>query len=201
MSIDINSAWNELKQKVSNCRKCGLCNTRKNTVFGEGPINCKCVIIGEGPGADEDEQGKPFVGKAGQLLTNILQNGGGIPRHTVYIMNVVKCHPLGDTSTNRPPNQDEIEACKEYLEAQLALLHPEIVVTMGNTPTQYFFGKDSRITQMRGQWLNKRGIIFFPMFHPSYLLRNLSNAENSPRYLTWRDVQALSHKLREIEKN
>ncbi len=195
MSIDINSAWNELKERVKNCQKCGLCETRHNTVFGEGPeINCKVMIIGEAPGEDEDISGRPFVGKAGQLLTGILENGGGIKRNSVYIANVIKCRP----PENRNPNVNEMTLCNEYLEAQLLLLRPQIVVTMGNVPTQWLLKSKHGITKLRGQWFDWRGIKLLPMFHPSFLLRNDSRAPGSPKDLTWKDIRALKAKIDEI---
>lgn len=186
MMMDI---FDELKQKVQSCRKCGLCNTRTNTVFGEGPVNsCRVVIIGEAPGEDEDMTGRPFIGKAGQLLTGILENGGNIPRNTVYITNTIKCRPPG----NRNPNAEEISSCREYLEAQLLLLHPDIVVTMGNIPTKALLNTSEGITSLRGKWQEWRGIKLLPMFHPSYLLR-AEGREDELRLkgLTWDDVKAL----------
>ena len=195
MSIDINSAWNELKERVKNCQKCGLCETRHNTVFGEGPeINCKVMIIGEAPGEDEDISGRPFVGKAGQLLTGILENGGGIKRNSVYIANVIKCRP----PENRNPNVNEMTSCNEYLEAQLLLLRPQIIVTMGNVPTQWLLKSKHGITKLRGQWFDWRGIKLLPMFHPSFLLRNDSRVPGSPKDLTWKDIRALKAKIDEI---
>ena len=195
MSIDINSAWNELKERVKNCQKCGLCETRHNTVFGEGPeINCKVMIIGEAPGEDEDISGRPFVGKAGQLLTGILENGGGIKRNSVYIANVIKCRP----PENRNPNVNEMTLCNEYLEAQLLLLRPQIIVTMGNVPTQWLLKSKHGITKLRGQWFDWRGIKLLPMFHPSFLLRNDSRVPGSPKDLTWKDIRALKAKIDEI---
>ncbi|MBQ3757892.1 MAG: uracil-DNA glycosylase [Synergistaceae bacterium] len=197
MSMDISVAWDELKKKVSECQKCGLCKTRNNTVFGEGPeVNCKVVIVGEGPGADEDASGRPFVGKAGQLLTNILENGGNIPRNSLYITNIVKCRP----PENRNPTRDEAQSCSEYLEAQLLLLHPEIVVTLGNVPTQFLLKTTQGITGLRGQWIDWRGIKMFPMFHPSYLLRNDSREVGSPKYLTWQDVKSLKEKIDTLQQ-
>ena len=197
MTIDINTAWDELKRKVSECRKCGLCEKRHNTVFGEGPTeNCRVVVVGEGPGADEDATGMPFVGKAGQLLTSILENGGNIPRKSLYITNTVKCRP----PENRNPNDDEIKACSEFLEAQLLLLHPDIVVTLGNVPTQFLLNTKQGITNLRGKWLTWRGIYLLPMFHPSYLLRNESRAKGSPKDLTWQDVKSLKAKIDELTK-
>ena len=192
--MDINTAWEELKHKVSACRKCRLCESRNNTVFGEGNITaCHVVIVGEAPGEDEDNSGRPFVGRAGQLLTDILEKGGNIPRNTLYITNTIKCRP----PNNRNPSTSEISACSEYLEAQLLLLHPDIVVTMGNVPTRALLNTNEGITSLRGQWLDWRGIRLFPMFHPSYLLRNESKSTNSPRWLTWQDVLALK---KEIDK-
>ena len=195
MSTDIKRAWDELKRRVSECQKCGLCKKRHNTVFGEGPeINCRVVIVGEGPGADEDTLGRPFVGKAGQLLTGILENGGGIPRKSLYITNIVKCRP----PENRNPTREEAAACDEFLEAQLLLLHPDIVVTLGNVPTQWLLKTTQGITSLRGQWLDWRGIKLFPMFHPSYLLRNDSRSKGSPKDLTWQDVKLLKSKIDEL---
>ena len=195
---DIKSAWEELRERVAQCRKCKLCETRKNTVFGEGPVeNCIAVIVGEGPGQEEDETGRPFVGRAGQLLTNILEKGGGIPRNSVYIANAVKCRP----PDNRNPDSSEVLACSEYLEAQLLLLRPEIVVSMGNISTKWLLKTSQGITNLRGQWLDWRGIKLFPMFHPSYLLRNDSSQPGSPKYQTWTDVKALKAKIDEIKNS
>ena len=196
MSIYINEAWSELRERVRHCTKCGLCKTRHNTVFGEGPISSRCVIIGEAPGGDEDYEGRPFVGKAGQLLTDILEKGGGIPRGSVYIMNVLKCRP----PNNRNPELEEILQCKEYLEAQLALLHPDIIVTMGNIATQTITGLNSGITSLRGKWFKHRGIRIFPMFHPSYLLRNSADvSEKGPKFLTWQDIKELKKALDNLQ--
>ena len=196
MIMDINTAWDELKRKVEECRKCKLCEKRHNTVFGEGPTeNCRVVILGEGPGADEDATGRPFVGKAGVLLTSILQDGGKIPRESIYITNVVKCRP----PENRNPTRYEAQACNEFLEAQLSLLHPDIIVTLGNVPTQWLLKTTQGITGLRGQWLDWRGIKLFPMFHPSFLLRNESRAKGSPKYLTWQDVKALKAKIDSLQ--
>ncbi len=194
--IELESIWQELEARVRICQNCELCKTRHNTVFGEGPTeNPLCVIVGEAPGADEDTTGRPFVGKAGELLTQILERGGNIPRDKVYITNVVKCRP----PENRNPTQSEQLACSEFLEAQLLLLRPKIVVTMGNVPTQWLFKTKAGITKLRGQWLDWRGIKLFPMFHPSYLLRDPSRDKNSPKYLTWLDIRELHKKIFERE--
>ena len=189
MITDITSAWQELKDRVSKCTKCPLHETRHNTVFGEGPVNCRCVIIGEAPGEEEDLSGRPFVGRAGQLLTGILEKGGNIPRDSVYIMNVVKCRP----PNNRNPKLDEIAKCSEHLDAQLVLLHPDIIVTMGNVATQTLLARSTTgISALRGKWFDFRGVKIFPMFHPSYLLRTENDkSETGPKYLTWQDVKEL----------
>ena len=197
MSIDINSAWEELRKKVEGCRKCGLCNTRKHTVFGEGPTeNCRCVIVGEAPGVEEDREGSPFVGKAGILLNEILSESG-IARESLYIMNVLKCRPPSDDpkKQNRPPNTEETSACKDYLEAQLLLLHPDIIVTMGNTPTKLLLETEQGITKTRGKWFDKRGIKIFPMFHPSYLLHGRNDPDSPDRINTFEDAKKLKAAL------
>ena len=195
--FDINSAWDELKKRVENCKKCGLCETRNNTVFGEGPQEkCKVMIVGEAPGEDEDLQGRPFVGKAGQLLTDILEKGGKIPRNSVYVANTLKCRP----PENRDPNQMELIACNDYLEAQILLLSPKIIVTLGNIATKWLLKTKNGITSLRGQWFKWRGIELFPMFHPSYLLREPSKAVGSPKYLTFQDVRSLKAKIDEIDE-
>ena len=194
--IDINTAWNELKSRIEKCEKCGLCKTRHNTVFGEGPIeNCKVMFIGEAPGEDEDLQGRPFVGKAGQLLTDILEKGGKISRSSVYLANTLKCRP----PENRDPNQMELIACNDYLESQILLLRPKIIVTLGNIATKWLLKTNKGITSLRGQWYDWRGIKLFPMFHPSYLLRDPSRTKGSPKYFTWQDIVALKAKIDEME--
>ena len=197
MSIDVNSAWEELRKRVESCQKCPLHRTRKHTVFGEGPTeNCRCVIVGEAPGVEEDRDGRPFVGKAGILLNEILSESG-IARDSVYIMNVLKCRPPSDDpkKQNRKPDDEEIAACKDYLEAQLLLLHPDIIVTMGNTPTMYILDKTQGITARRGKWFDKRGIKIFPMFHPSYLLHGRNDPDSPDRIRTFDDAKRLKAEL------
>ncbi len=190
-------AWSDLRDQVKACQRCTLHKSRHNTVFGEGPeVNCRCVIIGEAPGVEEDDSGRPFVGKAGKLLDEILRESE-IPRESVYIMNILKCRPPSKDpqKQNRPPNSKEIEACKGYLEAQLLLLHPDIIVTMGNTPTQYILETDQGITSLRGKWFDKRGIKIFPMFHPSYLLHGRNYPDSPDRINTFADAKKLKGAL------
>ena len=184
--FSIASAWTELRERVANCTECTLHKTRTNTVFGQGNVDNRVVFIGEGPGEDEDLQGLPFVGKAGQLLTQILE-AGKISREDVFIMNIVKCRP----PENRIPTTEEMAKCNQHLESQLALLRPRIVVCLGNTPMRWLLQTTEGITKMRGKWFDWRGTKLMPMFHPSYLLRNQSRAEGSPKHQTWLDVQAL----------
>jgi uracil-DNA glycosylase family 4 len=154
--------------EVAQCRACGLCATRTNTVPGEGNPATELVFVGEGPGADEDAQGRPFVGRAGELLTAMIV-AMGFPRDQVFICNVVKCRPPG----NRLPAPDEIAACQGFLHRQLLAIRPKVICTLGNTPLRALMGDDKLgITKLRGQRLDWRGIPLIPTFHPAYLLRN-----------------------------
>jgi len=157
-----------LNAAVAACRACGLCQTRTNTVPGEGNPSPELVFVGEGPGADEDAQGRPFVGRAGELLTAMIA-AMGFSRESVYICNVVKCRPPG----NRLPEKDEVAACIGYLVRQLELLRPKVICSLGNTPLRALTGNDKLgITSVRGQVLDWRGTPLVPTFHPAYLLRN-----------------------------
>lgn len=192
-AIDKKLAWAELENKVTNCTRCDLCSSRKNPVFGQGNKEASLVLVGEGPGAEEDERGEAFVGKAGKLLTQILSSVK-IKREDVFITNVVKCRP----PENRNPAPDEMMACSPFLEAQLALLNPKIVLCLGNTPTRWLLRTSEGITALRGSWFQWRGIHLLPMFHPSFLLRNESRKKGSPKELTWRDITMVRQKLDEI---
>lgn len=175
----------EIKQEVKQCTLCPLAKSRTQAVFGEGNPDALIMFIGEAPGEDEDRSGRPFVGKAGQLLTKILLSVG-IQREEVYIANMVKCRPPG----NRTPALEEIEACFPYLEAQIAIVNPSVIVTLGSISTGYFLGTKEPMSKLRGQWFDWRGgKRIFPMFHPSFLLRHESRAPGSPKYLTWIDIQ------------
>lgn len=181
----------KLEEKVSGCKKCELHTHRTNAVFGEGDPKSDLLIIGEGPGKQEDEQGRPFVGRAGKKLDEILHSVG-IKREKVYITNVVKCRP----PDNRTPKSKEMEICFPYLEAQVARINPVIIVTLGNAATKKLLNTDQGITSLRGKFKNWRGSIkVFPMFHPSYLLRYQSTKVGSPKYLTWQDIQKVKNRL------
>ena len=180
-----------LAQKAGECRRCPLADGRRTVVFGEGNPRASLMFVGEGPGEVEDETGRPFVGPAGQLLTQIL-GSVGLSRDEVYIANVVKCRP----PANRVPTRQEMDACWDWLAAQIALIRPRIIVTLGNTPTQWFLDTTDGITQLRGtlhRW--RGGIEVFPMYHPSYLLRNASKAKGSPKYQTWLDIQTVKQRI------
>lgn len=183
-------AWSELEERVKKCTRCGLCSGRKNAVFGEGSRSARVIFVGEAPGADEDAQGVPFTGKAGHLLSQILSSVG-IDRKAVFITNIVKCRP----PENRAPVPDEMMDCAPYLEAQLALLSPPLIVCLGNTPTKWLLKTSEGITALRGRWFQWRGSFLLPMFHPSYLLRNESKKKGSPKELTWKDINALREKM------
>ena len=189
------SAWEELKDRVAACRRCGLGDTRTNVVFGQGSVETPMVFVGEGPGADEDEQGLAFVGRAGQLLTKIL-SAGGISREEVFITNVVKCRPPG----NRAPATEEMMRCGDHLEAQLLLLKPKVLVCLGAVSAKWILKTTEPIGALRGRWFEWRGIEVFPMFHPSYLLRDDSRRKGSPKDLTWQDVQTLKERLERYGK-
>ncbi|MEG1502051.1 MAG: uracil-DNA glycosylase [Synergistaceae bacterium] len=187
--------WLNLRDEINKCSKCGLSTTRINVVFGEGSLKSKIMFIGEAPGADEDELAKPFVGKAGQLLTQILSSVS-INRDEIFITNIVKCRP----PENRVPTLEEIASCSEYLETQILLLNPSIIVLLGNTPTKSILKTNEGITKLRGKWYSWNGIAIMPIFHPSYLLRNSSAKEGSPKHLTWLDIQEINKQWQSIKK-
>ena len=181
----------ELEQQAQTTPKpAALSDTAANLVFGEGNPDAELVIIGEAPGEDEDAQGRPFVGRAGQLLDRILESGH-IERKDIYITNILKYRP----PNNRNPKPDEIVASEPLLLEQLKLIRPQIIGTLGNFPTQYFAATKDGITKTRGTWFEWRGVRVFPMFHPAYLLRNPSREKNSPKWLMWEDIRTLKGAL------
>jgi DNA polymerase len=159
--------WEELEEVVKQCRKCRLCETRKNVVFGVGNREADIMFIGEGPGADEDAQGEPFVGKAGKLM-NMAFDMLGVKRKEVYIANIVKCRP----PNNRNPQDDEAENCLDYLRNQVILVKPKIIVLLGSVALKNVLGKEYGITASRGKWLERKGILYMPTWHPAALLRD-----------------------------
>lgn len=161
------NTWEELEESIKNCEKCKLCKTRKNIVFGSGNREANIMFIGEGPGADEDEMGMPFVGKAGKLMDKAFE-GVGIDREKVYIANIVKCRP----PQNRVPEKDEASACIDYLRNQVILIKPKIIVLLGSTALKNILGEEYSITKVRGNLITKKDIIYIPTFHPAALLRD-----------------------------
>jgi DNA polymerase len=180
-SVEEPPLLDEVRRALGDCKRCKLCSGRKNIVFGVGNPKARLVFVGEGPGAEEDNQGIPFVGAAGQLLTKMIA-AMGYTRDEVYICNVVKCRPPG----NRNPEPDEIEACQPFLEAQLRAIRPSVIVTLGKFAAQTLLRTDTPITRLRGQWREYVGIPLMPTFHPAYLLR--SPAEKKA---AWTDLKAV----------
>ena len=178
----------EIAQEIANCRRCPLGDQRTNAVPGEGDPDADLVFVGEAPGHDEDVSGRPFVGRAGQLLTQMIQ-AMGLRREDVFICNVLKCRPPG----NRAPNAGEVEACWQYLVRQLQVIRPKVIVTLGNPATQALLNTRTGITRMRGQWQQLpeigeglTGTAVMPTFHPSYVLRQYNQ---DTRGKVWSDLQ------------
>jgi len=187
-------AMRELRERALVCVKCPhLASSRQNVVFGVGDINATLMFIGEAPGADEDRQGEPFVGAAGQLLTRIIQTMG-FTRQTVYIGNILKCRPdtPGQSSGNRKPTPEEMKTCIPYLHSQIDLIQPKVLVALGATAAEGLLGKTEGITRLRGNWKTYRGIPLMPTFHPSYLLRNQALSEKRK---VWEDMLQVMERL------
>ena len=157
----------ELQQIVTACVKCRLAKSRTQVVYGVGSPNADLMFIGEAPGRDEDIQGKPFVGRAGQLLTDIIK-AMKLTRDDVYIANVIKCRP----PENRNPEQDELDACRPHIRRQIEIIQPKVIVTLGRFALQSLLEKGYAVSSVRGQWLDYNGIKVMPTYHPAYLLRN-----------------------------
>jgi len=178
----------QLKEVCLKCNKCGLRAQAKQVVFGEGNPSAKLMFVGEGPGKQEDEMGRPFVGAAGQLLDRILE-AAGLRRENVYIGNVVKCRP----PNNRMPTADEVAACRGYLEAQIAIIKPSIIVCLGALATKTLINSQAKITRVRGKWFERNGIKIIPTFHPAALLR-----DPGKKRLVWEDFKSLMKVYREV---
>lgn len=166
-----------LSKKVADCRDCNLGATRLTAVFGEGSPNSDLMFVGEGPGYEEDHKGRPFIGKAGQFLTNLIELMG-YTRESVYIANIVKCHPMKDPSNpqlrsnDRPPTNEEVSECCKYLEEQISIIKPKVIVTLGRPSICYFLKSDVSMGSVRGEFRDYKGIKLMPTYHPSYLIRN-----------------------------
>jgi DNA polymerase len=173
--------------EVSACRKCRLCEQRTNTVFGEGDPDAKILFIGEGPGENEDIQGRPFVGRAGELLNKWIA-AMGLRRDQVYIANIVKCRPPG----NREPAPDEVATCTPYLERQIEIIRSPVIVTLGRPSAQHMLATKNSMGRLRGQWHEWRGMKLMPTYHPAYVLRNYTY---ETRAAVWSDLQMVMKEL------
>jgi DNA polymerase len=188
------TAFTALRERALACVKCPrLASSRQNVVFGLGSIDAQLMFVGEAPGADEDAQGEPFVGKAGQLLTKIIQ-ATGLSRGEVYIANILKCRPdtPGQSAGNRKPTPEEMQTCIPFLHEQIDLIRPKVIVALGATAVEGLLGKTVGITKLRGNWQTYRGTPLMPTYHPAYLLRNQAMSE---KRRVWEDMLAAMEKL------
>lgn len=183
-------SWPALLEAMSACQRCRLCDARTQVVPGEGNPKATLLLVGEGPGREEDLAGRPFIGAAGQLLDKALA-AIGHSRDTAYIANVVKCRPPG----NRTPAPDEVAACFFYLRAQVALIQPRVIVLLGACAAKATLGDSMRITRDRGQWVQRKGVWMMPTFHPAALLR-----DDSKKRPFWEDMKQVREKVREVEQ-
>lgn len=186
----------QLTTVVSACQKCPLGKTRIKVVVERGNRSARIMVIGEGPGQNEDEQGLPFVGKAGQLLDKIFASVELDPAQDIYICNVVKCRPEG----NRVPTDEEMSACKPYLLEQIRLVDPQIILLTGATAVRAITGDKRGISKIRGTWMRWENRLVMPVFHPAYLLRNASREPGSPKWLMWQDMQNVKNKYQELQE-
>jgi uracil-DNA glycosylase family 4 len=177
-----------LREELNSCTACTLGRSRKHIVFGEGNPGALLLFVGEGPGQEEDDQGRPFAGAAGQLLTDIIVKGMKLRREDVYLCNIVKCRP----PENRKPEQNEIEACAPVLQKQIEAIQPKIIVALGNAAAQALLKTKDGITTLRGKWQKFQGIPVMPTFHPAHLLR-----KESDKKLVWEDIKKV---LAEMDK-
>jgi len=182
---DMPGTLDDIQKDLGDCRRCGLSKERTNIVFGVGDPKARLVFVGEGPGHDEDRQGEPFVGRAGQLLTRIIQ-AMGLQREQVYICNIVKCRPPG----NRNPMPDEIETCSPFLERQLMAIKPDFICALGKFASQTLLGTTVPISRLRGQFGDYIGIPLLPTYHPAFLLRNQGKKRD-----VWEDMQKLMKEM------
>ncbi|TGG92227.1 MAG: uracil-DNA glycosylase [Aphanocapsa feldmannii 277cV] len=180
-----------LATACTGCTACNLASSRQHVVISRGNPAARLMLIGEGPGQQEDETGQPFVGRAGQLLDAILASVGIDRDRDVFICNVVKCRPPG----NRKPTPEEMASCRPWLSEQIRLVNPAIVLLAGATAMEGVLGLKGGITRLRGSWKQRDGRLYMPIFHPSYLLRNASKAKGSPKWLTWQDMQLVCRTL------
>ncbi|MDO9106078.1 MAG: uracil-DNA glycosylase [Methylovulum sp.] len=184
-----NNGWDTLQTEVAGCTKCGLCETRTQTVFGTGNNKADWLLIGEAPGQHEDEQGKPFVGNAGQLLTEMLR-AMGLTREEVFITNIIKCRP----PRNRDPHVDEVESCFDYLQRQLAIIQPKIILAVGRIAAQTLLNTDLPLAKLRGKVHTLDDTPLVVVYHPAYLLRSLAEKRKA-----WQDLQLAMQTINKSE--
>ncbi len=190
---DKQNALDEIKCVCEQCKACELCKTRTNLVFSDGSPDAKIMLIGEAPGADEDATGIPFVGRSGKLLNELLERAGIDRKEQIYVANTIKCRP----PQNRTPSDEEKIACRVYLNAQMAIVKPKVLLLCGSTAAQSFIEEDFKISDIRGKWLNIfDDIETMVIFHPSYLLRNHSMEPGAPRWLMMKDLENIKNKLK-----
>lgn len=187
--MDMDKQWSDLELIINHCEDCPLHEKRTHAVPGEGNRQADLMFIGEGPGRDEDEQGRPFVGAAGKLLDKMIA-AIGYKREDVYVGNIVKCRPPG----NRVPSASEAEACLKYLRRQVYLIQPKVIMLLGSTALRFTVDQNARITRMRGQWIERKGIYMMPTYHPAALLR-----DPAKKYEAWEDLQKVQAKLNELK--
>ena len=181
--------FEELEESIKDCKKCKLCSNRNNIVFGDGNKQADVMFIGEGPGADEDREGIPFVGKAGKLM-NMAFAGLEINRNSIYIANIVKCRP----PSNRNPEADEAQACMDYLRNQVLLVKPKIIVLLGSIALKNILGQEYGITASRGNWIERKGILYMPTWHPAALLR-----DDNKKIDFWKDLKLVVNRAKELK--
>ena len=189
----------EVRERALHCQKCGLAATRTNVAFGEGAVPAEIMFIGEGPGRDEDETGRPFVGLAGQFLTRIIEKALEVPRHSVYIANIVKCRAPG----NRDPKPEEISACHGFLLEQIRIVKPKIIIAVGKPAANTLLENTEAIGKMRGIWYTYEGVPLRVIYHPSYLLRKrggLNGKATEDDRKTWEDIKEVKKKLATLKE-
>jgi DNA polymerase len=189
-SREVSGRLEAVREELGECTRCGLHAKRTKIVFGDGDPDADILFVGEGPGEQEDRQGLPFVGRAGELLTQMIEKGLEIPRSSVYICNIVKCRPPG----NRTPLPDEVASCSPFLDAQIAAVRPRVIVALGKPATSLLLGHDVAITRVRGNWHEYRGIPLMPTLHPAYVLRQYTP---EVRKNVWNDLKAALARSRE----
>jgi len=186
--------FNLLEKRCISCTKCSLSKGRTNVVFGRGSPKAKIFIIGEGPGQQEDEQGLAFVGRAGKMLNKSFLSVGIDTNEDCYISNIVKCRP----PDNRKPKSIEVDNCMPWLNSQIELIKPKVIVLAGSTAVQSYLNINQPISKIRGKWITKGNIKYMPIFHPSYLLRNSSNEKGKPKWLTIQDLKKVKKELNSV---